>query len=537
MGRHRKLPRIDPMTRPDPTTAWLDLAAHRDALAGRRIASFFDEDPGRGSALTFPFAGLAVDFSKQRITAGTLALLLALARERDMTAAIERLFAGAEVNPTEGRPALHTAVRGEEHVLLDGVDILPDVQRGRERLRSFAAAVREGRWKGATGQPLRAVLALGIGGSSLGPRLVLQALADLADGPEVRFAENLDPVSLDAALAGLDPATTLVVIASKTFTTQETMTNAAAARRWLEAALGEGAIERHVVAATAKVDEAVRFGLPACNVFPFGEWIGGRYSLWSSVGLPVAIAIGMPAFERLLAGAHAADLEFRSAPPERNVPLLAALVGLWNRSFLGMGLLAVLPYADRLASLPAYLQQLDMESNGKSVGLDGLPVAGVTGPALIGQPGTPGQHAFHQWLHQGTDPAACDFIVVAQPMGTRRDAHEALLAHALAQSEALMTGRDTGDPHRDCPGDRPSTTIALPRLDPSSLGALLALYEHKVYAQAVLWGINPFDQFGVELGKAIAGRILPAVRGQGDGGLHPATRHLVGVLHKLSRSE
>jgi glucose-6-phosphate isomerase len=404
-------------------------------------------------------------------------------------------------------------------------------------MRAFSGAVREGHWKGATGLPVRTVLALGIGGSSLGPRLVLEALADAVDGPEVRFAENLDPVALDKALAGLDPATTLVVVASKTFTTQETMTNAAAAKRWLEAALGEGAVARHVVAATARTEEAMRFGLPECNVFPFGEWIGGRFSVWSCVGLPVAIAVGMPAFDHFLAGAHAADLEFRSAPPERNVPLLAALVGVWNRNFLGMGSLAVLPYAERLASLPAYLQQLEMESNGKSVKIDGTPVGVATSPAIFGQPGTPGQHAFHQWLHQGTDPAASDFIVVASPMGSRKDAHEALLAHALAQSEALMAGRQTGDAHRDCPGDRPSTTIVLPRLDPASIGALLALYEHKVYAQAVLWGINCFDQFGVELGKAIAGRILPAVRGQGDGGLHPATRHLVGVLHKLAQSD
>ena len=525
------------MSVPASSTAWPALAAHRDQLAQTRIDSLFDADPDRGAALTHPFAGLVVDFSKQRVTARTMALLVALAEERGVMAAVERLFAGAPVNPTEGRPALHTAVRGDEHVWVDGVDILPEVQRGRERMRVFASAVREGLWKGATGLPIRSVLALGIGGSSLGPRLVLQALAGIADGPEVRFAENLDPVGLDTALAGLDPATTLVVIASKTFTTQETMTNAAAARRWLEAALGEGALARHVVAATARTDEAMRFGLPESNVFPFGEWIGGRYSLWSSVGLPVAIAIGMPAFEHLLAGAHAADLEFRSAPPERNVPLLAALVGLWNRNFLGMGVLAVLPYADRLASLPAYLQQLEMESNGKSVRIDGTPVDMPTCPAIFGQPGTPGQHAFHQWLHQGTDPAACDFIVVATPMGTRRDAHEALLAHALAQSEALMAGRRTGDAHRDCPGDRPSTTIVLPRLEPASMGALLALYEHKTYAQAVLWGINPFDQFGVELGKSIAGRILPAVRGQHDGGLHPATRHLVNVLHKLSRGD
>ena len=525
------------MPDPAPSTAWLALAAHRDALAGTRIEALFEADPGRAAAFTLPFAGLAADFSKQRVTDETLRLLVALAREREVPAAIERLFAGGIVNPTEGRPALHTAVRGDEHVTVDGEDILPLIQRGRERLRTFATAVREGRWKGATGEPIRAVLSLGIGGSSLGPRLALEALRAQADGPAVRFAQNIDPADLDAALEGLDPASTLVVIASKTFTTQETMANAAAAKRWLEQALGPGAAERHLVAATSRPEEAMRFGLPECNVFPFGEWIGGRFSVWSSVGLPLAIAAGCPAFERFLAGAHAADLEFRSAPPERNVPLLAALVGCWNRNFLGLAALAVLPYAERLASLPAYLQQLDMESNGKSVRTDGSPVDGPTGALVFGGVGTTGQHAYHQWLHQGTDPVACDFVLVASPMGSRAEAHEALLAHALAQSEALMTGRRTGDAHRDCPGDRPSTTIVLPRLDPASLGALLAYYEHKAFVQAAIWGTNAFDQFGVELGKAIAGRILPAVRGQPAEDIHPATRALVGVLHKLARSD
>ena len=523
-----------PVPAPAPTPAWLALAEHRDRLAGTRIDALFDADAGRAAAFTFGFAGLAVDFSRQRLTADTLALLVDLAKERGVPAAIERLFTGAPVNATEDRPALHTAVRGDEHVTVDGQDVLPDVQRCRERMRSFSAAVRDGSWRGATGERVRTVLALGIGGSYLGPRLVTEALADLADGPAVRYCANLDPAALDGALAGLDPATTLVVVASKSFTTLETLTNAAAARRWLEAALGSDALARHMVAATARPQEAERFGLPACNVFPFGDWIGGRYSVWSSVGLPAAIAIGMPAFERLLAGAHAADLAFRSAPPERNAPLIAALAGVWNRNFLGMPTHAVLPYAERLACLPAYLQQLEMESNGKRVRTDGTPVDCATAPALFGETGTLGQHAFHQWLHQGTDAVACDFVVVAKPMGSRADAHDALLAHALAQAEALMTGRETGDPHRDCPGDRPSTVIAMPALDPASLGALVAFYEHKTFAQAVIWGVNPFDQFGVELGKALAGRVLPAMKG-GIEGLHPATRHLLGVIRALAR--
>jgi glucose-6-phosphate isomerase len=414
-------------------------------------------------------------------------------------------------------------------------DVLASIQRCRERMRTFATAVREGSWRGVTGARMRHVLSLGIGGSYLGPRLAVEALGAIADGPEVRFVANIDPAALDDALEGLDPASTLLVVASKTFTTQETMANAAAVRRWLVDALGEDAPARHIVAATASPAEAIRFGLPESNVFPFGDWVGGRYSVWSSVGLPIAIATGMPAFDRFLAGAHAADLEFRSAPLERNVPLLLALVGLWNRNFLGMGVHAVLPYAQRLAALPGYLQQLEMESNGKRVTADGEPVAVPTCPALFGEAGTLGQHAFHQWLHQGTDAASCDFVVIARPMGTRAQEHDLLLAHALAQSEALMTGRETGNPHRDCPGDRVSTTIVLPALDPASLGSLIALYEHKVFAMGVLWGIDSFDQFGVELGKELASRIRPGAAAPGED-VHPATRHLLGVLQKLGQS-
>ena len=516
------------------SAAWQALLAHRDALAATRVSELWEADPERGPALTCTCAGLAVDFGKQRITRETLDLLAALARERGVPAMIERLFSGDRVNNTEDRPALHMALRGDEHVEVDGHDLLPEIAGNRENIRVLSQAVRSGQWKGHTGKAIRHVLAIGIGGSALGPQLAIEALAAEADGPEVRFVANIDAAEFDDATQGLDPEATLVVIASKTFTTQETMVNAAAAREWLRAAMGPDCLGRHVVAATANGAEASRWGLPECNVLPFGEWVGGRYSLWSSVGLPVAIAIGMPKFEQMLAGAHAVDIAFRSTPLEHNVPALVALVGVWNRNALGAASHAVLPYASRLGSLAAYLQQLEMESNGKRVDREGVPVDFATCPVVWGGVGTPGQHAFHQWLHQGTDAASCDFIVFARPMGAQAAHHEILLSHALAQSEALMDGLATPETARACPGDRVSTTFVLPQLDAHSLGALLAIYEHKVFVQAVVWGINPFDQFGVELGKTIAGRILPAVRGS-DAALHPATQHLLGLVRRLSR--
>jgi len=379
------------------------------------------------------------------------------------------------------------------------------------------------------------VLAVGIGGSALGPKLAIEALRACADGPEVRFVASIDAAELDDALDGLDPASTLLVVASKTFTTQETMVNAAAARRWIASALGPEAVAKHVVAATANNAAAVKWGLPDCNVFPFHDWVGGRYSLWSSVGLPIAIAVGMAEFDRLLAGAHAADLQFRSDPLERNVPVLLALAGVWNRNALGIASHAVLSYASRLESLPAYLQQLEMESNGKRVDRDGNALEFDTCPVIWGGTETPGQHAFHQWLHQGTGIASCDFIVVARPMGREAEHHEILLSHAFAQSEALMAGTQAGEPWRTCPGDRMSTTFVLPELDAYHLGALLAVYEQKVYVQATVWGINAFDQFGVELGKTIAGQVLPAVQGR-EAPLHPATRHLLNVARKLGEA-
>ncbi len=517
------------------STAWQSLLAHRDALAGQRIDAMWKADPARGEALTFACAGIAVDFSKQRVARETLAKLVTLARERAVPEAIEKLFNAERVNVTERRPALHAALRGDEHVMIDGEDLLPEIERNRDRIRVFSQAVREGQWKGATGKRFTHVLALGIGGSALGPKLVIEALRATADGPEVRFIANIDAAELDDAVKDLDPGSTLAVVASKTFTTQETMVNAAAVRAWLTRSLGPGALDRHLIAATANLEEAVRWGLPECNIFPFQDGVGGRYSLWSSVGLPIAIALGMPSFERLLAGAHAADLAFRSDPLERNVPALLALVGIWNRNALGIASHAVLSYAARLESLPAYLQQLEMESNGKRVDRDGAPLAFGTCPVIWGGTETPGQHAFHQWLHQGTDIASCDFIVAARPMGKEIEHHRILLAHACAQSEALMAGVEAGESFRTCPGDRMSTTIVMPQLDAYHLGALLAICEHKVYVQATVWGINAFDQFGVELGKTIAGRILPAVQGAAAD-LHPATQHLLGVIRRQAQA-
>jgi glucose-6-phosphate isomerase len=516
--------------------AWQALLSHRDALASRRISEFWEDDPGRGAALTFGCAGLAADFSKQRIVPETVRLLAALARERGLPNAIERLFAGDRLNNTEDRPVLHAALRGDEHVVVGGEDLLPAIQRNRERMRVFSQAVREGLWKGHTGKTFTDVLAIGIGGSALGPRLALEALAADADGPRVRFVANIDAAELDDARAGLDPERTLVVVASKTFTTEETMVNAAAAREWLVAALGVEALAKHVIAATANFQEATRWGLPECNVFPFADGVGGRFSLWSAVGLPVAIGIGGARFEQLLAGAHAADLAFRSSPLEQNVPALLGLVGVWNRNALGAASHAVLSYASRLASLPAYLQQLEMESNGKRVDRDGALLEHATCPVVWGGTETPGQHAFHQWLHQGTDAVSSDFIVVARPMGSRRAHHEILLAHACAQSEALMEGLATPETRKACPGDRMSTTVVMPALDAWSLGALLACYEHKVFVQGVVWGVNSFDQYGVELGKTIAKQVLPAVRGA-DTPLHPATHHLLGLIRKLGRAD
>ena len=501
---------------PTACPSWARLVSHAEGWRTLHLREIFAHDVGRALQFVAEAPGVRYDYSRQRIGAMTLRLLAHLAEERGFAEWREALLSGKVVNSTEQRAAWHTALRSSS----------PPAEVGETlaRMRALSSQVRK---------TFKRVVNLGTGGSDLGPRLLADALAD--GMLDVRFAANVDPRDLARALEDARPEETLFVIASKTFTTQETMANAAAARAWLAAALGPDAVAKHVIAATANEDAAVDWGLPDCNIFPFEEWVGGRYSVWSSVGLPVAIAVGMPVFEHMLAGAHAADLEFRSKALEHNVPALLGLIGIWNRDALGMASHAVLSYASRLEGLPAYLQQLEMESNGKSVTADGAPVDFETCPVVWGGTGTPGQHAFHQWLHQGTDRASCDFILVAHPMGRERAQHEALLANACAQSQALMTGVAASEAWRACPGDRVSTTFVLPELDAFHLGALLAIYEHKVFVQAAVWGINAFDQWGVELGKKIAGQVLPALRGK-PADLHPATAHLLSVIRRIGES-
>jgi glucose-6-phosphate isomerase len=441
------------------------------------------------------------------------------------------MFEGEIVNETEGRPALHTALRNrsDRPVLVGGRDIMPDVRAVLAKMRIFSDSVRSGAWKGFTGKAIRAVVNIGIGGSDLGPKMAAAALdAWRSPGLEGHFVSNLDVVQLEAILADLDPETTLFLVASKTFGTQETLANARSARAWLVDALGdEAAVARHFVAMSTATERVKAFGIDPENMFVFWDWVGGRYSVWSAIGLSLAVLLGMDAFEEMLAGAHEMDEHFRTAPPERNVPVLMGLLGIWYDNFFGAGSHVVLPYDYALRLLPAHLQQLEMESNGKCVDREGVPIDGETCPILWGGPGNNGQHAFYQLLHQGTRLVPADFLVAVESQA-RSPAHQkAVLANALAQSEALMRGRSEdgaraeleagGLPdreverlvaHKVMPGNRPSTTILYERLTPRLLGALVALYEHKVFVQATIWGDNPFDQWGVELGKQLAGRIL-----------------------------
>jgi glucose-6-phosphate isomerase len=480
------------------------------ALAGTSIAELFARDPARVERLSLDAEGFRADLSKERLTPEALAGLCEHAREAGLAGWIAALFAGEKVNVSETRPALHTSMR-------DDADA--DVRASRRGVARLADEVRGGKRPGATGSPFGHVVHLGIGGSDLGPRLVVDALGPARDerAPGVSFVANVDPAALDRALAPLDAATTLFVIASKSFTTQETMVNANAARAWLAAALPPGKDPNaHFVAATANPGAARAFGVPDDAILPFPEGVGGRFSLWSSVGVTIAIALGNEAHAALLAGAHAMDRHFATAPFERNLPVVLALAGLWNASALGYRQRIVVPYAHALGLFASYLQQLSLESNGKRVTRDGSPVEGRTAPALWGGVGTDAQHAFFQWLHQGTDVVPVEFVVPAAPVRGDRERHALLVANALAQAQALAFGRATAEAARASPGDRPSTTLVTPALDAHALGALLALYEHRTFVEGILWGINPFDQFGVELGKILAGPIVEALAGRGD---------------------
>jgi glucose-6-phosphate isomerase len=530
--------------------AWAALHAAAERARVRRISSLYAVEPGRLARLTLEAAGLTLDLSKQPWSLPDLAEMLDLARAADLEAARGRLFAGEIVNRSEQRPAMHMALRAPAGAGLKaaGVEISREVDAARAAMKRFADGVRAGAIRGATGRRFGAILHIGIGGSDLGPQLVWEALKPLAPEIELRFAANVDPAELARAITGLDPAETLVVTVSKTFTTLETLANAEAARAWLRAALGPGA-DGHLAAVSAAPDKAQAFGVAPERVFAFWDWVGGRYSLWSAVGLSCATALGFEAFEALLAGGRAMDVHFAEAPLERNAPVLLALAHLFNRDGLGRPLRAVVPYAQRLRLLPSFLQQLEMESNGKRVDAHGRPLERPSAAAVFGDAGTNGQHAFFQLLHQGTDVIPVDFVAVRAGSEGDPAAQRKLLANAIAQAEALLVGRPEAEvraelaakglseaaieelaPQRTFPGDRPSSFILLDRLDPQALGALIALYEHKTFVEGVLWGINSFDQWGVELGKTLATRVLGELEGGPAGGHDPSTQALIARL-------
>ena len=534
------------------SAAWLALRQHAAQLAEGNIADLFAADAQRPQHFSAGAAGIHLDYSKQQADARALELLLALAQQQDLPGWIGRMFAGEAINQTEHRAAFHVALRAprDAGLRVDGRDVLADVHGVLDRICDFAEQVRSGAWLGATGRPITDVVNIGIGGSDLGPRMVCRALAAQADGPRVHFVANVDGAQLTAVLHGLEPATTLFIVTSKMFTTLETMANAAAARRWLVAALGEAAVARHCVAVSTNRAEVAKFGIDGANMFEFWDWVGGRYSLWSAVGLSIAVAIGAAGFRELLAGAHAMDQHFRTAPLAQNLPVLLGLFAVWNRNCLGTRFGArsqvVAPYAQDLEFFVPWLQQLEMESNGKSVDRDGRLVDYATTPALWGDVGTNGQHAFFQLLHQGPAIHPVDFILPLRAAHALEDQQRMLIANCLAQSSALMLGKtaqqvraelqarglqgaelEAAVPHRVFAGNRPSNTLLLPQLDAWHLGALLALYEHRTFVEGVIWNINSFDQWGVELGKQLAQSVLAAMAGDSAVELDPSTRALL----------
>jgi glucose-6-phosphate isomerase len=511
----------DPV-RIDQTPEWQALQRHHREVGGVHLRELFAADPGRGQAMACEAGDLYLDWSKNRVTAETVRLLVALAERAGLRQRIDAMFAGQRINTTEGRAVLHVALRAPEgsSIELDGRDVVGEVHQVLGRMRAFAEEVRSGRWLGHTGRPVRNLVNIGIGGSDLGPAMAYGALRAYSDRTRrFRFVSNVDGADIDEATRDLDPAETLFVVSSKTFTTIETLTNARTARAWLLDALGEeAAVSRHFVAVSTNAAKVAEFGIDPANMFGFWDWVGGRYSYPSAIGLSLMVAIGPDRFEELLAGFHAMDTHFRTAPFDRNLPVLLGLLGVWYIDFFGAETHAVLPYSQYLDRFPAYLQQLDMESNGKQVTLDGSAVAVATGPVVWGQPGTNGQHAFYQLIHQGTRLIPCDFIGICRPAVQLGDHQDLLMANFFAQTQALAFGKTTEQvqaegvdpalaPHRTFPGNRPTSTILVPELTPSVLGQLTALYEHKVFTQGVIWDVNSFDQWGVELGKVLATRI------------------------------
>lgn len=530
--------------------AWLSLSQHRRMVAALRLRELFEKDPHRFRRFSVELDGLLLDYSKNLVTEDTVRLLVELAREADLEGWRRRLFAGEAVNNTEHRPALHMALRsaGEQPLLVGGADVHAEVRETLDRIARLVDAVRDGSYQGYRGDRITDVIHIGIGGSDLGPRLALKALADRHDGPRVHFVSNIDGVELADCVAKLRPETTLVTVVSKSFSTLETRANAETAKQWfLQSGADAAAVRRHFIAVSSNLEKARAFGIDDERLFPIWDWVGGRYSLWSAVGLPIAIGCGMDVFRSLLQGAAAMDQHFETAPLDRNLPVLMGLLGVWYVNFMGLTTHAVIPYTERLSVLPAYLEQLEMESNGKSVDREGRQVNYSTVPVLWGQTGTVGQHAFFQALHQGTQPVPADFIGVATPLSQYEDLHEQLIANLFAQTEALMRGQTADEareqmaaqglsaekidfllPFRVFPGNRPSTTLLLRDLTPRMLGMLIALYEHKVFTQSVIWRVNAFDQWGVELGKRLADGLAPALQEGRELDRHDAsTRGLV----------
>ncbi len=534
---------------PQSAPSWSRLEQAAARLKGQRLVDVVGRNESRADALSLNCWGFGADFTRSYVDMEALELLFSFARERDVEWWRKQLFEGEVVNTTENRPALHMALRaGNEKVTgTASAEITAAVDAALQKLKDFTGGVRDGRIKSASGAKFETVIHIGIGGSDLGPRFVCTALADKADGPAIRFVRNVDPADLADALKNADPETTLFIIASKTFTTRETMANAAAAKVWLTEKLGVGASTRHFVAATANHAAAKQWGVPDEQIFPLWDWVGGRFSLWSSVGLPIALSLGFEAFEKLLGGARDADRHFLQTPLERNIPVMMGLLGFWYRNFWHTTALAVLPYAKRLSLLPDFLQQLVMESNGKGVDRAGRPVTVNPAPIVFGQAGTDVQHAFFQMLHQAPQMIPVDFIAVADSGGYDAAHHAILNVNAVAQARALMEGReDRQNPWRACPGNRPSNLYVLQRLSPYDLGMLLAFYEHQVFVEGILAGVNSFDQWGVELGKQLADGLLgnAAVPSNGvaiqevihhNAGMDLSTRKAVGLVFNLKR--
>jgi glucose-6-phosphate isomerase len=518
------------------TPAWNALVRHHETIGSKHLREFFDQDPARGRELTLTVGDLYVDYSKHRVTRETLGLLVDLARAADLEGKRDAMFAGEHINTSEDRAVLHTALRlpRDASLTVDDQDVVADVHEVLDRMGEFTDRLRSGEWSGATGERIACVVNIGIGGSDLGPVMVYQALRHYADaGISARFVSNVDPADLVAKLDGLDPATTLFIVASKTFTTLETLTNATAARRWLTDALGDDAVAKHFVAVSTNEKLVDEFGIDTANMFGFWDWVGGRYSVDSAIGLSVMAAIGKERFAEFLAGFHLVDEHFRTTPLESNAPVLLGLIGLWYNEFFGAQSRAVLPYSNDLARFAAYLQQLTMESNGKSVRADGSAVTTETGEIYWGEPGTNGQHAFYQLLHQGTRLIPADFIGFSQPTDDLPTAdgtgsmHDLLMSNFFAQTQVLAFGKTAEEiaaegtaadvvPHKVMPGNRPSTSILGTKLTPSVVGQLIALYEHQVFTEGVIWGIDSFDQWGVELGKTQAKALLPVLTDDGS---------------------